>query len=163
MKKNSDEDGDYVHPDDSDTDSEMEERNKKKKEADDVDRVAFFRGHQVLHGSILHDIEEPQMRSLVRKVEDQWWLELFTNSSKALFEKEVNEFYTNCRVTARRVFFVVKGTKIEFGREELGVVLGIPAEGCCRYVKMKWPKRTDGISHVSVIRKFASNLRIRRE
>lgn len=53
-KESSDEDGDYVHPSDSDTDSEVE--NKKKKSGDEVDRAVFFRGHQVLAGSILCDV-----------------------------------------------------------------------------------------------------------
>lgn len=56
-----------------------------------------------------------------------------------------------------------KGMEIEFGREELGVVLGVPVEGYCRYIKMKWPKRTDGVTPLSVVKNFTGNPRIRKE
>jgi len=74
-----------------------------------------------------------------------------------LDRNEIVEFMANAEVKDGRVTSMVKGVQVSFDVNELGEILGVPAEGYNDYTKLKWPSLENLPTALAITRKFSDN------
>ena len=91
----------------------------------------------VVRGKIVRPghLREQGLGSFLEKLDQQGWLELFSDGTLGCSVPDLAEFYANCVVTNGVVTSIVQGHELSFDAEDLGVLLGVPAEGFRDYVR----------------------------
>lgn len=91
----------------------------------------------VVRGKIVRPglLREQGLGSFLEKLDQQGWLELFSDGTLGCSVPDLAEFYANCAVTNGVVTSTVKGQDISFDTEDLGVLLGVPTVGFKAYVR----------------------------
>ena len=82
-----------------------------------------------------HYFQEQGLGVFLDKPQSQGWLELFTNTQRGCSVPDLAEFYANCDVIQGVVTSVVHGKQLSFNANQLGAILGVPAEGFGVYVR----------------------------
>ena len=100
-------------------------------------QLAIFLKRGVVRSKIVKVcyFREQGLEVFLDKLRDQGWLELFTNTQMGCSQPDLAEFYANVSVTEGRVISKENGVHIEFDAQNLGDILGVPADGSDLYVR----------------------------
>jgi len=80
--------------------------------------------------------QEQGLEVFLDKLRAQGWLELFANTQLGCSVPDLAEFYANCNITNAVVTSEAIGEKkMKFNAKDLGVILGVPAEGFDVYIR----------------------------
>ena len=108
-----------------------------KKAAPTTSKLAQISSENVVQGKIVKGtyLQKQGLEVFLDKLRPQGWLEMFTNTQLGCSVPDLAEFYANCNVTNAVVTSEVIGKKLKFNAKDLGVILGVPAEGFDVYVR----------------------------